>query len=216
RTMIDIGAEMGKRVVALLTDMDQPLGRTVGNALEVREAVEMLRGQAPPDYTELTLALTAEMLVLGRRAQTLDEARTLLGEAVRNGAAERKLRELVAAQGGDPAAVEDLSRLPRARQVVPIISERRGVVTAIDSEAIGLAAMALGAGREKTSDVIDPAVGFVLERKVGDAVAPGEALVTAHVNDDRRLDEVIARVRRAYALGEAAPPPRPLVLERLG
>ncbi|MDX2012728.1 MAG: thymidine phosphorylase [Myxococcaceae bacterium] len=215
RTMIGIGGEMGKQVVALLTDMDQPLGRTVGNALEVKEAVEMLRGQAPADYTELTLALTAEMLVLGKQAPTIDEARAKLDAVIRSGAAERKFHEIVRAQGGDPAAIVDLSRLPRAAKTVSITSEHAGFVTGIDSEAIGLAAMALGAGREKTSDVIDPAVGFVLERKLGDRVAPGEPLVTAHVNDERRLDEVKLRVRAAYRLGPAAPTARRLVLERL-
>jgi pyrimidine-nucleoside phosphorylase len=215
RTMIGIGGEMGKRVVALLTDMDQPLGRTVGNALEVKEAVEMLRGQAPADYTELTLALTAEMLVLGGKASSIDEARSVLEGAIRSGAAERKLHEIVRAQGGDPSAIADLSKLPRARQTIAITAERDGVVTAIDSEAVGLAAMALGAGREKTSDVIDPGVGFVLEKKLGDAVSVGVTLVTAHVNDERRLDEVVTRVRAAYRLGPAAPTARPLVLERL-
>lgn len=216
RTMIGIGHEMGKKVVALLTDMDQPLGRTVGNALEVKEAVEMLRGEAPADYTELTLALTAEMLVLGKKAGSLDEARAALAEAMRSGAAERKLAEIVKSQGGDPAAIADLSRLPKARQTLAITAEQAGCVTAIDSEAIGLAAMLLGAGREKTSDVIDPGVGFVLEKKVGDPVTPGTALVTAHVNDDRRFAEVVERVRRAYRIGPVAPARKPLVLERLG
>ena len=216
RTMIGIGNEMGKKVVALLTDMDQPLGRTVGNALEVKEAVEMLRGQAPADYTELTLALTAEMLVLGKQAGSIDEARAKLQRSITSGAAEAKLREIVAAQGGDPAAIADLSRLPKSRTTVAITAESAGFVTAINSEAIGLAAMALGAGREKTSDVIDPGVGFVLEKKLGDPVTAGVSLVTAHVNDDRRVPEVIDRVRRAYRIGAAAPASRPLVLERFG
>jgi pyrimidine-nucleoside phosphorylase len=216
RTMIGIGNEMGKKVVALLTDMDQPLGRTVGNALEVKEAVEMLRGQAPADYTELTLSLTAEMLVLGKQAGSIDEARAKLLRSITSGAAEAKLREIVAAQGGDPAAIADLSRLPKSRTTVAITAESAGFVTAINSEAIGLAAMALGAGREKTSDVIDPGVGFVLEKKLGDPVTAGVSLVTAHVNDDRRVPEVIDRVRRAYRIGAAAPASRPLVLERLG
>jgi pyrimidine-nucleoside phosphorylase len=215
RTMIGIGREMGKNVVALLTDMDQPLGRTVGNALEVKEAVEMLRGQAPADYTELTLALTAEMLVLGKKAGSIDEARAKLEAAMKSGAAEAKLKEIVAAQGGDPAAIADLSRLPKARTTVAITATARGFVTAIDSEAMGLAAMTLGAGREKTSDVIDPGVGFVLDKKLGDQVEVGTTLVTAHVNDDRRVPEVIERVRRAYAIGPAAPAKRPLVIERL-
>jgi pyrimidine-nucleoside phosphorylase len=215
RTMIGIGGEMGKRVVALLTDMDQPLGRTVGNALEVKEAVEMLRGQAPADYTELTLALTAEMLVLGGKASSIGEARGVLDGVIRSGAAERKLHEIVRAQGGDPSAIADLSKLPRARQTVAITAERAGFVTGIDSEAVGLAAMALGAGREKTSDVIDPGVGFVLEKKLGDSVSVGTTLVTAHVNDERRLDEVVTRVRAAYRIGPTAPTARPLVLDRL-
>ncbi len=215
RTMIGIGSEMGKTVVALLTDMDQPLGRTVGNALEVKEAVEMLRGEAPADYTELTLALTAEMLVLGKRASSLDDARSRLAAAMKSGAAEKKLAEIVKSQGGDPAAIADLSRLPKAKQTIAITAERAGCVIGIDSEAIGLAAMLLGAGREKTSDVIDPGVGFVLEKKVGDPVSVGTTMVTAHVNDDRRFAEVTERVRRAYQIGPAAPPRKPLVLERL-
>lgn len=215
RTMIGIGREMGKQVVALLTDMDQPLGRTIGNALEVKEAVEMLRGQAPADYTELTLALTAEMLVLGKKASSTDEARAQLQAAMTSGAAEAKLKEIVAAQGGDPAAIADLSRLPKARTTIAITATQAGFVTGIDSEAMGLAAMTLGAGREKTSDVIDPAVGFVLEAKVGDQVKAGSTLVTAHVNDDRRVAEVIERVRKAYQVGAASPTPRPLVIDRL-
>jgi pyrimidine-nucleoside phosphorylase len=215
-TMIGIGREMGKKVVALITDMEQPLGRTVGNALEVVEAVEMLRGRAPADYTEVTLALTAEMLVLGGRASSTEDARRQLAEVMRSGAAEKKLCEIVAAQGGDPAAIGDLARLPRARTTRPVLAPRDGVVTAIDSEAVGLAAMALGAGRAKASDVIDPAVGFVLEKKVGDAVRAGEPLVTMHVNDERAVADVERRVLAAYRLGAAAPAPRPLVLERLG
>ncbi len=216
RTMIGIGNEMGKKVVALLTDMDQPLGRAVGNSLEVIEAVEMLRRQAPADYTEITLALTSEMLVLGGKAKDDAEARKLLFAAMDSGAAERKFCEIVKAQGGDPAAITDLSKLPRARTLVPVLAPQDGVVTAIASEAIGLAAMMLGAGRAKSSDVIDPAVGFMLEKKVGDTVKKGEALVTMHVNDDARVKEVTERVIAAYALGAKAPAQRPLVLERIG
>ncbi len=215
QTMIGIGTEMGKNVVALLTDMDQPLGRTVGNALEVKEAVEMLRGEAPADYTELTLALTAEMLVLGKKAGSIDEARARLDQVIRNGAAEKKLHEIVAAQGGDPAAIADLSRLPKARTTIAITATSGGFVTGIDSESIGLAAMTLGAGREKTTDIIDPGVGFVLEKKLGDVVSVGATLVTAHVNDETRMPEVMERVRAAYRIGAAAPARRPLVLERL-
>jgi len=216
RTMIAIGQQMGKKVTALLTDMDQPLGRTVGNALEVIEAVEMLRGKAPADYTEITLALTAEMLVLGGKAKDEAEARRKLQAVIADGSAEKKLHQLVAAQGGDPAAIADLSKLPKAKSTVKVGAAAAGFITAIDSEAIGLAAMALGAGREKSSDPIDPAVGFVLEKKVGDAVQVGEPLVTVHYNSDARLADVKARILKAYRTGPAAPAKRPLVLERLG
>ena len=215
RTMIGIGREMGKQVVALLTDMNQPLGRTVGNALEVVEAVEMLRGQAPADYTEVTLALTAEMLVLSKKADTLEAARAQLQEAIRIGAAEKKLLELVKAQGGNPAAISDLSLLPRAKHRRPVLAPRDGVVTRIDCEAVGLAAVALGAGRAKSSDAVDPAVGFVLDAKVGQKVTRGEPLAVIHYNDEARVADVERRMLAAYTLGEVAPPVGPLVLERL-
>lgn len=214
-TMIGIGQEMGKEVIALLTEMGQPLGNTIGNALEVIEAVQMLRNQAPADYTEVTLALTAEMLVLGRVAKTPEEARRQLQRVIDDGSAEKKLCQIVAAQRGDPAAITDLSRLPTARHRTVVTASQTGFVTSIHSEAMGLAAMALGAGREKTTDVIDFAVGFVLEKKVGDLVQQGEPLVTIHFNDDSRLDDVKRRVTAAYGLGPVAPLPRPLIIERL-
>jgi pyrimidine-nucleoside phosphorylase len=215
-TMIGIGKEMGKKVVALLTDMDQPLGRAIGNSLEVIEAVEMLRRKAPDDYTEITLALTAEMLVLGGKAPNEAEARQLLFAAMDSGWAEKKLCEIVEAQGGDPSAIKDLSKLPRAKKVIPVLATAAGVVSGIDSEALGLAAMTLGAGRAKASDVIDPAVGFLLDKKVGDAVKVGEPLLQLHVNDEARVKEVTDRVLAAYSIGPVAPPKRALVLERLG
>ncbi|MBX7096769.1 MAG: thymidine phosphorylase [Myxococcaceae bacterium] len=213
RTMIAIGQGLGKKVVALLTDMDQPLGRAVGNALEVVEAVEMLRGRAPADYTEVTLALTAEMLVLAKEAKDVKHARERLAKVMADGSAEKKLCELVAAQGGDPKAITDLSRLPTAPQRASVPAQADGFVTGIDTEGIGLAAMALGAGRAKKEDAIDFAVGFTLEKKVGDPVKKGESLVTVHHRGD--LKDVVARVQQAYRLGPAAPKARPLVVERL-
>jgi len=214
-TMIGIGKGMGKQVVALLTDMSQPLGLTVGNALEVVEAVDMLKGKAPRDYTELTLALTAEMLVLGGRAADTAQARTQLEQAITSGAALTKLKDIVSAQGGDPTALDDYSKLPQADRTVDVPATQAGYVTAIDSEAVGLAAMALGAGRETAADFVDHAVGFVLRKKVGDRVAVGEPLLTAHVNDEGNLKAVIERVQRAYSVGPLAPAPRPLVQEVL-
>jgi len=209
RTMIGIGREMGKKVTALLTDMDQPLGRAVGNSLEVIEAVEMLRGKAPADYTEVTLALTGEMLRLAGK----DPA--AMQRAIADGSAERKLCEIVKAQGGDPSAITDLSKLPRAKATASVPAPAGGFVQAIDSEAIGLAAMALGAGRERTDSVIDPAVGFMLEKKVGDGVKAGEPLVTVHFNDAAKLEAVKARVVAAYRIGAERPAPRPLIVERI-
>jgi pyrimidine-nucleoside phosphorylase len=215
RTMIGIGAEMGRKVTALLTDMEQPLGRAVGNALEVVEAVEMLRGRAPEDYTEVTLALTAEMLVLGGRAASIDEARQRLVRAVEDGSAVRKLKELVQAQGGDPRAIDDYALLPQARATSDVVAPQDGFVTAIDTEAVGLAAVALGAGRQRVDGQIDPAVGFTLLRKVGEPVKSGEPVVRVHYNDPTPLADVRARLHAAYHFGPQAPAPRALVVERL-
>jgi pyrimidine-nucleoside phosphorylase len=215
RTMIGIGKELGKKVTALLTDMEQPLGLTVGNALEVVEAIEMLEGNAPADYTEITLALTAEMLVLGKKAKDEADARAQLQEAIRSGAAVRKLEEIVKWQGGDPRAVRDRSLLPKAKQTSEVGSPGAGYVTAIDSEGVGLAGVALGAGRERTDSKIDPAVGFTLLKKVGDKVEAGEPIVRVHYNDAAKLEDVSRRLQAAYRVGPTAPASRPLVLERL-
>ncbi len=215
KTMIGIGREMGKQVIALITEMNQPLGRTIGNSLEVIEAVQMLRNQAPADYTEVTLALTAEMLVLGGVAKTPADAREQLQRVIDDGSAEKKLLQIVTAQGGDASAITDLSKLPKAKNTAVVTATESGFVTSIHSEAMGLAAMSLGAGREKTTDVIDPGVGFVLEKKVGDAVAKGEPLVTVHYNEPARLEDVKRRVVAAYAIGAVAGPSRPLIIERL-
>ncbi len=215
RTMIGIGTEMKRKVTALITDMDQPLGRAVGNALEVIEAVDMLRGQAPEDYTEVTLALTAEMLVLGGKAATVQEARERLKRAVEDGSALRKLKEIVQAQGGDPRAIDDYSLLPQARATSDVLAPSSGFVTGIDTEAVGLAAVALGAGRQRVDSLIDPAVGFTLLRKVGEPVKAGEPVVRVHYNNEGPLKDVKERLLAAYRFGPQAPAPRPLVVERL-
>lgn len=215
RTLIEIGAQMNRKVTALLTDMDQPLGRAVGNALEVTEAVALLRGRAPPDLTEVTFALSAEMLVLGRKATNGEQARAQLQEAVRNGAALRKLQEIVRWQGGDPGAIEDPSLLPQARGTMEVLAPSPGFAVAIDAEAVGLAAMALGAGREKVDSTIDPAVGIVLLKKAGDAVAEREPLARIHYNRAERVEDVKVRILRAFRLEPTPPEPRPLILERL-
>ncbi len=215
RTMVGIGRQMNKKVVALLTDMEQPLGKAVGNALEVVEAVDILKGRAPADVTECTLALTAEMLVLGRVAADEPAARAMLQRAVADGSALAKLREIVRAQGGDPRAVEDPSLLPRARHTAPIESLAEGTVKAIDTEAIGRAAVALGAGRRTVDAVVDPAVGFIIEAKLGDRVQRGQPLAVMHFNDERGAQEVATRVQQAYRIGVHEPASRPMVIERI-
>jgi thymidine phosphorylase len=209
---------MGKRVVALLTAMDEPLGAAVGNALEVKEAVALLRGGGPRDLWEVTLELAAEMIVLAGRAPTLDAARAQATAAVKDGRAFRKLQDIVGAQGGDAAALSDLGRLPAASATLEVRAPARGVVQAIDAEAVGLAAVALGAGRARVEDAVDHAVGLVVHRKVGDAVEAGEPLCTIHhgARGAECPEEVAARVLRAYRIGPERVERRPLVLERIG
>jgi pyrimidine-nucleoside phosphorylase/thymidine phosphorylase len=215
-TLAAIGRGMGKRVTALLTAMDQPLGRAVGNALEVVESIELLRGGGPPDLRELTVALTAEMVLLAGLAPDLAAGRRAVEAAIADGRGLARLREIVAAQGGDPAAIDDPARLPRAAQVLPVAAPAGGVVEAIDAEAVGLAAMALGAGRARVDDRIDPAVGIVLTVKVGERVEAGQPLCLVHRNaGGEPQDRVADRLRAAYRVGPGPAPVTPLVLERM-
>jgi pyrimidine-nucleoside phosphorylase/thymidine phosphorylase len=218
RVLAGIGRSMGKRVVALLTAMDQPLGSAVGNALEVAEAVELLRGGGPADLRQVTFALCAEMLLLAGLAHGADEALARVGAAVASGSALAKLREIVAAQGGDPRAIDDLGRLPRAARTREVPAPVAGVVQGLDAEAIGLAAMALGAGRTRVEDAVDPAAGILLCKKVGDRVGRGEPLAVLHCGDRgaEPPEAVAERVARAWRIGEAPAAPGPLILERIG
>jgi pyrimidine-nucleoside phosphorylase len=215
--LVGIGRRMGKRVTALLTTMDQPLGQAVGNALEVVESIELLRGGGPADLRELTVALTAEMVLLARLAPDLPAARAAVEAAIADGRGLARFRDIVAAQGGDPRAIDDPGRLPRAAQVIPLEAEADGVVAALDAEAVGLAAMALGAGRARVEDRIDPSVGVVLLRKVGDRVVRGEPLCLVHRNPGGEPQpQVAARLRAAYRIVTDGPiDPGPLVLERM-
>jgi pyrimidine-nucleoside phosphorylase len=215
RTMVGIGREMNKEVVALLTDMEQPLGRAVGNALEVVEALDILKGRAPADVTECTLALTAQMLILGKVASDEAAARARLGRSIADGSALAKFAEIVRAQGGDARVVDDASLLPSARSVRPIASLAEGYVEAIDTEAVGRAAVALGAGRETLDAPVDPAVGFIIQAKIGDRVQRGQPLALMHFNDESRAAEVESRVQQAYRIGGRRPAARPLIIERV-
>ena len=207
---------MGKRVSALLTDMSQPLGRAVGNALEVLETVELLRGGGPADLRELTVELTAEMLLLGGAAPDAAAARAAVVAAIADGRGLAKLGEIVAAQGGNPRALADPDRLPRAPRTYEVGASAAGFVREIDAEALGLVAVALGAGRARVEDRVDPAVGLVVHKRLGDPVARGEPLCTVHEGDrsEPRLT-LSPRVAAAFRIGATAVVPPPLVLERL-
>jgi pyrimidine-nucleoside phosphorylase len=212
RTMVDIGRGMGKRVAALLTDMDQPLGRTVGNALEIAECVETLKGRGPTDLESLSVELAAWMLALSGAA-ALEDARKRVRDALASGAGLRRFQEVIELQGGDPRVCDDISRLPAARERIELRSAQEGRVRRIACRAVGRAGMLLGAGRETVDSRIDPAVGLVLHKKVGDLVLQNEPLITMHVNDRSRLDEARAVLEAAIEIGPAAPAPVPLVRE---
>jgi pyrimidine-nucleoside phosphorylase len=215
RTMVDIGRGMGKRVAALLTDMDQPLGRTVGNALEVAECVETLKGRGPTDLESLSVELAAWMLCLGGATASLEEARRRVRDALASGAGLRRFQEVIELQGGDPRVCDDLSLLPAARERIDVTAPQEGRVRRIACRAVGRAAMLLGAGRETVDSRVDPAVGLVLHKKVGDLVHQNEPLLTLHVNDRSRLDEALRILQAAVELGPEAPPSFPLVREVL-
>jgi pyrimidine-nucleoside phosphorylase len=205
RTLVQIGKGAGKRVVALITDMNQPLGTHVGNTLEVVESVGVLTGQVKGDLAELSFELAAHMLVLGEAAEDLVKARRRVQEIVEKGAALRKFQEVVAAQGGDPQALEDHARMPTARRSETITAAQRGYVRAIDAEEVGVAAMLLGAGRTQVDAAIDHGAGVVLHHKVGDKVEEAAHLATLYFNDDTRRAEARDRVKAAFRVGDQPP-----------
>ena len=211
QAMVGIGAQVGRRTTALITDMDQPLGRAVGNALEVAEAIETLRGDGPMDLRELCLELGAQMVTLAGVARSAGEGKDLLMKILDDGSALAKFAQLVDAQGGDRRVVDDSRRLPAAPVRIAVEAPSSGVVAAVDAQAVGLAAMGLGAGRATKDDRIDPAVGVVLVRKVGDPVRDGEPLADVHAPDRARAAEAGRRIQAAYRIAARAPAPRPLI-----
>jgi len=215
RAMVAIGREVGRRTVAAITDMDQPLGRAVGNALEVREAIGVLRGEGPDDLRELCLELGGHMLVLGGQAEDAAGARRRLEAALASGAALEKFTALVKAQGGDPAVAErPESLLPQAKLRLPVAAAADGYVHGIDAESVGLAAMRLGAGRAAKDDAIDYAVGVELVRKRGERVRAGDTLAYLHAQEDGATAGEAARLlAAAYRIGGEAPEKRPLIYE---
>ncbi|MBN2116963.1 MAG: thymidine phosphorylase [Anaerolineales bacterium] len=200
--MVDIGQLAGRKVVALLSDMNQPLGNAVGNSLEVVEAIETLQDNGPQDFLEHCLHVSAHMLVLGKRAQDLSEARTMAEKSIADGSAFEKFRVLVEAQGGDISYVDDPSRFPRAEYVEVVKSPRGGYLAQVQARTVGEAAVVLGAGRARKSDPVDHAVGFLIHRKVGDQVEKGGPLFTIHANSKETLASAREAVLSAHVFSE--------------
>jgi pyrimidine-nucleoside phosphorylase len=209
--MVETGERMGKKTVALITDMDQPLGLRVGNALEVEEVLEVLRGGGPEDLRELCLELAAWMFHLGGRATTVALGKKLAGELIESGQALDRFRQMVVLQGGDPRVIDDPTRLPHAKAAFGVVSSRSGYVRTIDCEAVGTACVILGGGREKKEDSVDPAVGIVLHKKVHDRVAAGETLCTLMYNSETRASLAKKLLAQSYQMGDAPPHPRKLI-----
>jgi len=213
--MIQVARGLDKDCVALLTDMNQPLGRTVGNALEVIEAFEALRGKGPEDFITLCRELAAEMLVFGQAANTVDVGRAMYDELIASGAALEKMREIITAQAGEPRVLDDYSLLPTARHERKVPARRSGYVQAIDTEAIGRASMLLGAGRLRLDSKIDLSVGLTVEARIGDHVDESTPLALMHFNDAVLVDEAGAVIMQAYRIGAERTEPPALIKDVL-
>ncbi len=213
RALVTIGTRAGVRTEAFVTAMDTPLGRAVGNALEVVECVETLHGRGPETLTALVVRLAARMVELGGQAANPAEAETRVREALDSGTALARFRRMVVRQGGDPAVVDDPSRLARAPRTSSVIAPAAGFVNGIDAERVGQASMRLGAGRERVDDAVDPGAGLVLGRLYGDRVAAGDEIAVLHYTDEGRLAEARALVEAAFTIAPDPPPIAPLVLD---
>jgi thymidine phosphorylase len=216
QTMVGIARPMDKKVQALITDMSQPLGYAVGNALEVMEASQTLQNAGPADLTKLCLELAARMIFLGKKAATLEEARMTAESHLVDGSAYRKFKDVVAAQGGNPQSLDNFVLLPNATGAREIASPRAGYVSLIDAEDIGIAANMIGAGRDKKEDSIDPAVGIILEVKAGEKVEAGSILCRLYYTKEDRVEEAAEKVEDAFHISAQRPEERELILEVVG
>ncbi|MFQ1017208.1 pyrimidine-nucleoside phosphorylase [Gilliamella sp. BG7] len=205
--MVNIGNQIGRRTMAIISDMSQPLGFAIGNALEVKEAIDTLKGNGPADLTKLVLTLGSQMVVLADKAKTLEEARIKLQEVIKNGKAIEKFKTLIEAQGGDSSVVDHPEKLASAPYQIALPALKSGYVSKIIADQIGIAAMQLGAGRATKEDIIDPAVGIVLHKKVGDKVTEGEALLTIHANTDK-LDTIKQKLYDNITISDNATEPQ--------
>ncbi|SCV19588.1 Pyrimidine-nucleoside phosphorylase [Bacillus cereus] len=205
--MVRIGNNVGRQTMAVISDMSQPLGFAIGNALEVKEAIDTLKGEGPEDLTELVLVLGSQMVVLAKKANTLEEAREMLIEVMKNGKATEKFKEFLSNQGGDSSIVDNPEKMPQAKYVIDVPAKALGVISNIVADEIGIAAMLLGAGRATKEDEIDLAVGLMLRKKVGDAVKEGEPFVTIYANREN-VEDVKAKIYENISIAETAVAPK--------
>jgi pyrimidine-nucleoside phosphorylase len=213
--MRDIGQHAGIQVRALLSDMDQPLGHAVGNALEVAEAVATLQGNGPADLLEVALAIGANLLQMAGKVESLEQGRAILTKTLELGAALAKLRAFVLNQGGDAAFIDDPSRLPQAPVRQELVATKAGYLRSVRAEAIGRASVAIGAGRQAKGDPIDPSVGFVIAKKVGERVAARDTLVTVHARSEADVQSIAQSVVAAFEIGDEPPEPRPVIMDTI-
>ena len=212
KTMVDIGDSLSRDTRAIITDMDEPLGKAVGNALEVKEAIAALKGEGPEDLHELCVYAGGILLCQAKLVSTLEEGKEKIEEALRSGKGLTKLREMVEAQGGDPTYIDDPRKFPLAKHIIPVKASRDGYIKRIDSLSIGVKAMQLGAGRATLEDKIDMAAGIVLCKKVGEYAKEGEVLAYAHTNKEG-MEEAIKGIEHSFEYGEEEPMKRPIVYE---
>jgi pyrimidine-nucleoside phosphorylase len=213
--MVETGELMGKQMAALITDMNQPLGRMVGNALEVQECIEVLHGGGPADLRELCLELAAWMFFIGGACKTVTQGKQLSAQIIASGKAFDRFRQMVELQGGDVSTIDDPTRLPGTDHRVEVPSPQSGYVTAIACEQVGTACVILGGGRERKEDSVDPAVGIVVHKKIGDKVSAGEALCTIHCHSGAQGARAKALLDESYQIGDVAPPNKTSLVHRV-
>lgn len=201
--MVGIGKHVGRKTVAIISDMDQPLGQAIGNALEIKEAIETLQGRGPKDLMELCLTLGSNMIVLADKAKNITDARKMLEETISSGKALEKLKEFVNAQGGDSSAIDNTDKLPKAKYIIPVKSDKSGVIIKINAQNMGIVAMELGAGRVTKDSILDLAVGIILNKKRGDKVVEGDVLAYVHANDKEKGYKAVNDILSNYILGDS-------------
>jgi len=216
KVMVETGQRMGKKVVALITDMEQPLGRMAGHGNEVLESIEVLRGHGPADLRDLSITLSAWMFYLGQKTKSVKDGIRLAEQMISSGKALEKFRQGIRLQRGDVRVVDDPTRLPQARAKAEVRSAASGFITSMHCENFGLALAILGGGREKKEDAIDHAVGLEFQKRIGDRVKKGELLVTVHYNSDVRLAEAKSLIQGSFRMGKRAPGKRPLIRRIIG